>query len=76
VGATALRAAPSIRIPTLILQGRYDSVVTPATTRALKNRMAVPPQYYEFDAGHDLVETEEPSWPQVAACVKDFAQSI
>ena len=76
VGAAALRAAPSLRIPTLILQGRCDSVVTPETTRVLKNRMGVPPQYREFEAGHHLVETDEPSWPQVSACVKDFAQSI
>jgi len=76
VGATALRAAPSLRIPTLILQGRYDLVVRPKTTRVLKKRMAISPQFHEFDAGHDLLETDQPPWPQVSACVKDFARSI
>jgi len=76
IGATALRAAPTLSIPTLILQGRYDSVVTPQTTRVLKNRMVIPPQYYEFDVGHSLVEPEEASWPQVSACVREFVKSI
>ncbi len=76
LGAEALRAAPSLKIPTLILQGQYDSVVTPQTTRTLKNRMVITPQYCEFNAGHDLVESDAPSWPQVLACVKDFAKSI
>lgn len=76
VGKLALQAAPNLRMPALILQGRVDRVVAPKTTRALAKRMGIRPQYYEFDTGHDVIETDGASWPQVENRVKDFADTV
>jgi carboxylesterase len=76
VGKLALQAAPNLRMPALIMQGRADRVVAPKTTRALAGRMGVRPQYCEFNTGHDLIETDGPSWPQVEKRVKEFVDSL
>ncbi len=76
LGRLALRAAPDLKIPTLILQGRVDRVVAPQTTRALVKRMGIEPEYHEFDTGHDVIETDASSWPQVEKRVREFANSL
>ncbi len=76
VGRAALAAAPSLRAPALILQGSYDKIVTPAATLALLRRLRDQTFYFEMAAGHDLVEPDCPAWPEVAACVLDFAGAI
>jgi carboxylesterase len=76
VGRLAYAAAPHVRAPTLILQGRQDLLVKPNSTRALVRRLPTPPRYLEFDGGHDLVEPEGGAWEEVARQVRDFARAL
>ena len=76
LGRLALHAAPHVHMPMLLLQGRLDRVVPPQTTRALVKRMVVRPDYYEFDTGHDVIETDASSWPEVEKRVREFANRL
>ncbi len=76
VGRAALNAAPRVQAPSLVLQGSYDGIVTPAATLKLLSRLRDRAYYFEMDAGHDLVEPECPAWPEVTTCVLDFANRI
>ena len=76
LGRSAFIVAPRVNTETLILQGRHDLLVSPRSTRTLARRFPKPPQYLEFDGGHDLVEPEGPAWPDVARHVLGFAQGL
>jgi carboxylesterase len=76
VGRLAYAAAPHVRAPTLILQGRHDLLVTPNSTRALVRRLPTSPRYLEFDGGHDLVEPEGEAWQEVTRQVLHFARDV
>jgi carboxylesterase len=76
LGRLALRAAPDVRTPMLLMQGSLDRVVAPQTTRALAKRLAIRPVYHEFETGHDVIETDAPSWPQVEKRVREFANGL
>ena len=73
IGRAALSAAPRVRAPILILQGRHDAVALPRRTIALRRRLGGAPRYIELAAGHDLVEADGSAWPEVARAVLDFA---
>lgn len=52
LGREAFRSAAQINVPTLILQGRRDDVVTPSATRALVEQMGGPVSYHEVPGNH------------------------
>ena len=54
VGREGYRFAARLKIPTLILQGRADDVVTPAATRALVNQMGGSVSYHEIPGDHQF----------------------
>jgi len=75
VGKTGYRLAPHVRVPTLVVQGRFDPIVLPARTRRLAMQLGGPLSYHELDAGHDLVNPELPAWPHVQRLLLAFAQA-
>lgn len=56
LGAQAYRTAAHISTPTLIVQGRQDTTVSPADTRRLALRLAGPVNLTELEADHELIE--------------------
>lgn len=76
VGKGAYRLAPRVRVPTLVLQGRFDPIVPPFRTRQLAMRLHGPLHYYELDAGHDLVNPENPAWPDVQRLLLTFVRKV
>ncbi|NIO12073.1 MAG: alpha/beta fold hydrolase [Deltaproteobacteria bacterium] len=75
-GSMALASAPRVRAAVLILQGRNDLTVTPATTRTLIRRLPAGPLYVELPAGHDLTEPAGSAWPAVVRHVLEFAGGV
>jgi carboxylesterase len=70
----AERAAPSVRIPVLAVQGSRDSVSKPAQTRRLLERLPAPADVHELDAGHDLTSEGSPVRDEVLRLVLAFVQ--
>jgi carboxylesterase len=75
-GLQALKYAPEVKAPTLILQGNQDDVARPQFTRRLARRLTHVVDYVEVDAGHRLVYTSESNWPQVERTVLEWAISF
>ena len=76
VGQTAARQAQEITLPTLIVQGTQDEIVDPQGTRKLLQRLPGPIRYAELVGGHDLLDPDRPTWPQVERIVLNFANSL
>jgi carboxylesterase len=76
VGHAAHRLAPEVAVPTLVVQGIEDEVVSLDKTRRLLQRLAGPLQYVEVPAGHDLIKPDQPGWAQVQKAVLAFAQNL
>jgi carboxylesterase len=76
LGLATYRTAPNLRLPTLVVQGEEDAIVSPGGTRRLIRRFATPPDYHEIGADHQLVEPEGKTWPQVEELVLTFARKI
>ena len=66
-------AARRVRAPTLVLQGRADSVVRPRDTRLLVTRLSGVVELHELAAGHLLLDPTTPTWQRVSHLVRDFA---
>lgn len=76
VGKGAYRLAPQVRVPTLVLQGRFDPVVRPLRTRQLTMRLHGPLHYHELDAGHDLVNPAISAWPDIQRLLLIFVRNV
>lgn len=76
VGLAGHQRAPDVRSKTLVLQGSYDNLVTPALTRQLIMALPTPPRYVEVAEGHLINECEKPGWPIVQREVLELAQSL
>ena len=73
VSAAGGGAARRVAAPTLILQGRRDRTVLPRHTGRLATRLRGSLTFHEVDAGHLLVEPDQPAWPTVRDLVVRFA---
>lgn len=76
LGLAARRAAPAIRVPTLVIQGTQDRVVWPQRTRQFLDQFTSPVRYREVIGAHDLLDATRPAWPAVTRAVLDFAQAL
>lgn len=57
LGANAYRVAPAVNAPTLVVQGRQDTTVSPADTRRLALRLGGPVSLTELGgAGHPFID--------------------
>lgn len=72
VGQESFRLAPTITVPTLVVQGSQDQLVTPAETARLRARFTTPPQYLEVATGHVPIDGTYESWPRVVEAVSTF----
>lgn len=76
LGLAARRAAPAIRVPTLVIQGTQDRVVRPQATRQFLDQFSSPVHYREVTGAHDLLDATRPAWPAITRVVVDFAQGL
>ena len=58
LGRRAYRAAPQVKTPTLIVQGRDDTTVSPADTRRLAARLGGPVTFSEISSTHELISRD------------------
>ena len=76
VGLGAGGAAPRVRAPTLVIQGRGDELVRVDVTRQLLARLPGPLTYHEVAGAHDLPDQTRPAWPSIQYAVLQFARQI
>ncbi len=75
-GAKSYGAAPTVDIPTLIIQGREDELVRPSLTHQLAERIPGLHSIVEVDGSHDLLHPGRSAWPHVCQVVLEFAAQI
>jgi carboxylesterase len=75
-GVRAYANAPKIGVPTLVVQGRRDSLVMPDNTRALMARLRGATQWVEVDGEHEINRPDHASWPEVRQAVARFADVV
>lgn len=73
VGRAAYQCAADITVPTLIVQGTQDEIVTPAQTQRLAQRLTASMQYIEVAANHHLIRLDNQGWPQLERQLVQFA---
>ncbi|PJF27317.1 MAG: hypothetical protein CUN53_04520 [Phototrophicales bacterium] len=73
-GVKAARAAPNVRVPTLIIQGSEDDLVKPDKTRTLAAQMGA--EYREVPADHQIRDPKGASYHLVEQLALEFAGSF
>jgi len=73
---TARRECRPLPLPVLVVQGDHDEVARPRYARRLAQCLGPGARYQEIDAGHGLVYSLEPSWPEVQQAVLAFADQV
>lgn len=68
----ARKAARSVSVPTLLVQGTHDETSTVARSRALAGTLRGPLTLRELDADHLIVDDQKPSWPAMRDSVLGF----
>lgn len=76
VASAAGKFAGRIKVDTLVIQGSSDYTVRGGDTRVLVARIGENARLVEVNAGHLLLSTDSPSWPQVRDLVLDFVNGI
>ena len=71
-GQRAGLAAAFVRVPTLIVQGDKDPVVSASQTRQLLGNFTYPVTYVQLSAQHDLLDANQPAWPQTMREIQQF----
>jgi carboxylesterase len=71
VGEKAVRIAPRLRTPTLVLQATRDTTVPPENTRRMAQRIAGA-RLVEIDAEHNFVQYDPAALQQAAAAILNF----
>lgn len=75
-GVKAYANAPKITAPTLVMQGKQDTLVVPENTRILAKRLGGASSYLEIDGEHELNRPDLPSWGRVREAVLTFAMGL
>ncbi|NJL92339.1 MAG: alpha/beta fold hydrolase [Anaerolineae bacterium] len=76
LGKNALRLAPEVQAPTLVVQGKQDPTVKAEDTRTLVRQMPAGTLYHEIDANHHLSQGNAPYHRQVFPLVLDFLGDV
>lgn len=76
VGRGLARAAPTLQMPVLVVQGLEDPLVRRQRTRALLRKLRAPLEYVEVPGAHDLLDSESPGHDRLLRHVVDFAESL
>lgn len=66
------KAALSVSVPTLLVQGTRDETSTVARSRTLAGTLRGPLALRELDADHLIVDDQKPSWPALRESVLGF----
>ena len=75
-GQLGYHAAAQVTAPTLIVQGTQDTLVKPAVTKRLAERLPNLVGLVEAPGGHELINSYDGSWPTIAAAVARFAATV
>lgn len=73
---TIIRGLKNLRLPVLVVQGKYDPVVTPAGTQALIRRINAPLTYIENDGDHNINQPSNKGFAATLAAVMEFAEQF
>jgi carboxylesterase len=76
LGLSAFGRASQLDVPTLVIQGSQDKVVSPLCTARLIHRFPNRVQYQEVNAAHDIVDPQSSAWNQVKDGLLLFAESV
>jgi carboxylesterase len=76
VGKSARQRSPQVSLPTLIVQGSEDDLVTPDRTRELLQDLTGPLSYHELPAGHQLLDPDHETWPLLTTRLEQFIGQI
>ena len=71
LGRAAYRAAPHVKTPALVVQGRSDTTVSPADTRRLAARLGGPVIYNEVRGTHELISRDAAGFGEVMETLSD-----
>ena len=71
VGRAAYRAAPHVETPTLVIQGRGDTTVSPADTRRLVRRLGGPVIFTQTSGTHEFITPGAAGFNEVEAILAD-----
>ena len=76
LGRAAYRAAPHVKTPALVLQGRSDTTVSPADTRRLAARLGSPITFTEVSGTHELIRPGAAGFEEVLRQLKTFLGKV
>ncbi len=76
LGLSAFERAEQLDIPTLVIQGSHDKVVSPLCTARLMHRFPNRVQYQEVNAAHNLVDPQSSAWCQIKDNLLVFVESV
>jgi len=68
-----IRGLAHIQVPTLVVQGKYDPVVSPQGTRALIQQIHAPLQYVETEGDHNINQRSNRGYAETETAVLKFA---
>lgn len=67
--------AARVAVPSLIVQGMYDTVVRPGHTRELLTHFGGALAYHQIPGDHLFIRDDRPSWPLVRDLIVPFAST-
>ena len=76
VGREGLSAAPQIKVPTLVIQGKQDKVIQPKWTEDMTKKIPGLVSYVALEGPHGLTMPHCPSFEEVLSKVVEFGVQI
>ncbi len=77
VGVAAYQLAPQVKVPTFVVQGANDELVTPDNTQKLIRRFSAPYEYIEIDAQHNLLDDNySDDWNYIVRHLQAFIEPL
>ena len=76
LGRAAYRAAPRVKTPALVLQGRDDTTVSPADTRRLAARLGGPVTFTETSGTHEFIASGAAGFAEVREVLSNACRAV